>query len=578
MGVRKWWIRTVAGAFAAALAAAQITPGQAGATWTGDPLASYDAGAAYSFENTVPFAAPIWTVNIGKPSEGARGEERIAIGNGRFYRIQDGKLIAADLKTGKTLWKYGANLRGLPLLAGGDVYAAAADGKVHRVSGSTGRAVRVYSFGLKPAAQDPQPVHGLSVAGDALYVLSAKGLYSIDAATGRQNWLSDGFLPYETPRIIGDIALVPAVESGAITVTTFYAIDRKTGKMLWRLEGSHEGPLAVWGDRLYFRDTWPPSDSTRYAAQVDAVDLRSGQIVESYPLVPIPDGADPLSQYARKVVMDGRDAYVEASDGSIYRYDLNAGPAAVPPAVFRGQGAWIAGPYDGKLFFRKQDGIGLYAVKMFDRTTVDYPGLDNPVSRLDLIGSGMVVGQTDGEIYVVNVGTARALFRFQTSARSFGPFRVAGNALLVTAEDKLYAFRLPAELLQGERDAGASNPFRPAQAGLKVNGAEKPFQPGAMTSGNRLFVPLRFLSETVGAEVSYDNRTGEAAVVYRGRTVSLKEGASYAVSGGRQTALTYPAVNVRGVLYVPLRDIGSLLGFEVVWNDAERTVEVSTGG
>jgi outer membrane protein assembly factor BamB len=60
----------------------------------------------------------------------------------------------------------------------------------------------------------------------------------------------------------------------------------------------------------------------------------------------------------------------------------------------------------------------------------------------------MFVGQTDGEIYVLDDTTGKALFRFQTSARNFEPFHVVNGVLLVQAEDMLYAFQLPKQLLQ----------------------------------------------------------------------------------------------------------------------------------
>ncbi|MNG08756.1 PQQ enzyme repeat protein [compost metagenome] len=151
----------------------------------------------------------------------------------------------------------------------------------------------------------------------------------------------------------------------------------------------------------------------------------------------------------------------------------------------------MAGPYNGKLLFENPEKMGLHARKLFDNASVGYEGINNPISRLDMIDSGLYVGQTDGVIYALNVATGKAIFRYDTGARNYGAFQTAGHTLLVQAEGKLYGFLLPAELAKPlSAQSAAADSFAKAKAKLSIDGEDRAFEPGMMTSANRMFVPF----------------------------------------------------------------------------------------
>lgn len=84
-------------------------------------------------------------------------------------------------------------------------------------------------------------------------------------------------------------------------------------------------------------------------------------------------------------------------------------------------------------------------------------------------------------------------------------------------------------------------------------------------SARRVFVPVRFISEALGAEVDW--LAGEQKVVVRKgeKDVTLTIGQKTFCAGGRDYLLDAPAVIVNGRTMVPLRFISEALGAGVAW-------------
>ncbi|MBI3924695.1 MAG: hypothetical protein HY319_04080 [Armatimonadetes bacterium] len=98
-------------------------------------------------------------------------------------------------------------------------------------------------------------------------------------------------------------------------------------------------------------------------------------------------------------------------------------------------------------------------------------------------------------------------------------------------------------------------------------------QPPVMQDG-RVLVPLRGIFENLGADVVYDaaNRTIKAT---RGsRVVELTLGSQVARVDGRTLYLDVPAMSVSGRTVVPLRFVSESLGADVTWNAATKTVAI----
>ena len=90
---------------------------------------------------------------------------------------------------------------------------------------------------------------------------------------------------------------------------------------------------------------------------------------------------------------------------------------------------------------------------------------------------------------------------------------------------------------------------------------------------NRILAPLRTVFEPFGT-VDWDGTTRTVSATVGGKKLTLKIGEAWATVNGVRTALDCPAIIVSGRTMVPLRFISETLGAEVGYDASERTVDV----
>jgi hypothetical protein len=110
-----------------------------------------------------------------------------------------------------------------------------------------------------------------------------------------------------------------------------------------------------------------------------------------------------------------------------------------------------------------------------------------------------------------------------------------------------------------------------------VDGQLVRFDQPPVTIGGRVLVPLRGVFEQLGAFVEWDPRTNTVTAVRSGSQIQLQIGSRQAYVNGNLTLLDIPPMVVRGRTLVPLRFISEALGAQVDWDPAARTVYVSSG-
>jgi outer membrane protein assembly factor BamB len=545
------------------------------------PITSYENPTQPSAYNPTPIVAPKWTLSLDAPTE-SRWLSTVRVASGNALFVRGGVLTAVDVQSGRTVWTYGSGLRDDFRLFDDRAFAASDDGRLHWIDLASGKAAWT-SLLRKPEVPESPVFHSVAAGDDAIYVTSIDGIAAFDRGTGTKRWVNDTFENVGYVSLHGEHLLHMTAEQGALTVIANYAIDRETGKTIWRLGGSHGALEKIEGDIGWFRDDYAPGftmDMGPSYARYDLVDLNTGEIVDAKTFGPLPAPADPTVFGGISTVIDDDWLFAAVPTGAVAQFHLEAEEGAKPIASFGGGNhEWIAGPYDGKLFSLNKTGPSLYAMRLLDRTPLYYEGIDSPPSRIDWIERGVFVGQTDGHIYALNVATGKAAFRYRTEARAFGPFHVENGVLLAQAEGRLLAFALPAELLQAGMGEGASGGVTSppaAEATLKIDGQSQRFEPAPVMLDNRMFVPLRALFQAVGATVHHDQATGLVHVTYRDRVFSLEKDAPFATVGGGQRPMSYAPVAIRDALYVPLRDVGGLLGIDVLWVTETRTVEITT--
>ncbi|MHB2021165.1 MAG: stalk domain-containing protein [Candidatus Xenobia bacterium] len=124
--------------------------------------------------------------------------------------------------------------------------------------------------------------------------------------------------------------------------------------------------------------------------------------------------------------------------------------------------------------------------------------------------------------------------------------------------------------------AGAALAQATGGINVTVNGTPVVFdQPPAMVSGS-VMVPMRGVFNRLGADVVWDAPTRTIRATHGDTVIQLQLGAPTATINGQQRPLSTPAMEIGGRTMVPLRFVSEALGAEVKWDPATRTVAIST--
>jgi hypothetical protein len=108
-----------------------------------------------------------------------------------------------------------------------------------------------------------------------------------------------------------------------------------------------------------------------------------------------------------------------------------------------------------------------------------------------------------------------------------------------------------------------------------VNGATKVMDVAPQVINGRTFTPVRYVAESLGAEVAYDDATKTATLTKGETVVEFVLGSStYTVNGVAQTAdVAAQAINGRTML--PARYVAEAFGYQVGFDPATKTVVIS---
>ena len=115
-----------------------------------------------------------------------------------------------------------------------------------------------------------------------------------------------------------------------------------------------------------------------------------------------------------------------------------------------------------------------------------------------------------------------------------------------------------------------------AAEGIKVNvdGSALNMDVAPVMQEGRVLVPFRFIAENLGGIVSWDAGSQTVKIVTADKNVSLPVGQTTATVNGTAQTLDVPATVVDGRTLVPVRFVAESLGADVSWDDATQTVNV----
>jgi hypothetical protein len=115
-------------------------------------------------------------------------------------------------------------------------------------------------------------------------------------------------------------------------------------------------------------------------------------------------------------------------------------------------------------------------------------------------------------------------------------------------------------------------------AGITVNldGSEIQFDQPPITQNNRTLVPLRAIFEALGAKVDWDNDTKNITATKDNMVINLKIGSRATKVNGKTVNLDQAAIEMNGRTLVPLRFIGESLGATVNWDESTQHVDLTS--
>jgi hypothetical protein len=113
---------------------------------------------------------------------------------------------------------------------------------------------------------------------------------------------------------------------------------------------------------------------------------------------------------------------------------------------------------------------------------------------------------------------------------------------------------------------------------IKIDGQIQQFDPGPVIVHDRTLVPLRSIFEKLGATVTWDGQSQTVTVTKDNKKIVLAIDSPFAVINGFREKLDEPAHIVNDRTMVPLRFVSEALGADVQWDGNNRTVLISTKG
>lgn len=110
-----------------------------------------------------------------------------------------------------------------------------------------------------------------------------------------------------------------------------------------------------------------------------------------------------------------------------------------------------------------------------------------------------------------------------------------------------------------------------------INGVEVVFDDAnPMIKNDRVLVPARLVFEKLGAEVSWLGYTNEVIIKSDGKEIKLTIASRNALVNGEYKTLDCEAELVSNRTMIPIRFVAESLGADVAWDEAEQTVYINT--
>lgn len=99
-----------------------------------------------------------------------------------------------------------------------------------------------------------------------------------------------------------------------------------------------------------------------------------------------------------------------------------------------------------------------------------------------------------------------------------------------------------------------------------------------VTTSKGVFVPLRPVSDALGAETKYDRKSGDVIVTRGDQSMRLKVGSTHVKINGMPATLKHAPFRVRGRVMVSLHAVQEVFGVRVKFDKMTARVDLNTPG
>ena len=144
----------------------------------------------------------------------------------------------------------------------------------------------------------------------------------------------------------------------------------------------------------------------------------------------------------------------------------------------------------------------------------------------------------------------------------------SGNEIIL--ESITGRLKFPKDVLDAELAKGQAAPY------VCVNNTILGFETPPVTESDRTLVPMRFLFEQLGAEVTWDEATETATAKKANTTINFSIDNTTATVNGAATTMDVPARLVGDKTMVPLRFLSEEMGYTVEWDEETRMATITT--
>lgn len=120
-----------------------------------------------------------------------------------------------------------------------------------------------------------------------------------------------------------------------------------------------------------------------------------------------------------------------------------------------------------------------------------------------------------------------------------------------------------------------SNTLAQTTVNIKLNNEDVNTDTKAYIKNSRTLVPIRFISEALGYEVSWDNDNRTVKVIKDEKNITLKIDSKFALVGDKNVELDVAAEITNDRTFVPIRFIAENMGLIVDWDKDTYTVLLS---